>query len=123
MKKVNVFFIWLILVLLPGGITAQAQSNIDYYVGDWEVAILDLPDGDIEITLRLEKVSEKLQGSFISDSGELRIDNIEEKETTITLYFVLGEYSLSMFLEKVDDNNIKGNLADAFFVSGKRVIK
>ena len=123
MKKVNVIFIGLILTLLSVGVNAQAQSNTDFFAGDWNVVIVGTPNGDAELVLHLERVDGKLQGSFKSDMGELKIDTIEEKDTSITLFFVLESYDLSMVLDKEDDNNIKGNMVDMFDVTGKRVVK
>ena len=123
MKKVNVFFIGLILVFLSVGVNAQDQSSTDFFAGDWEVVIVGTPNGDAVLTLTLERVDGKFKGLFASEMGDLEVDSVEEKDATITLFFFLGGYDLSMYLEKVDDDNIKGNVVDQFDVTGKRVVK
>ena len=124
MKKVNFIFIGLILVLLSVGVNAQAQNSGDYFVGDWEVTIIGLPDGDAVMTMHLEKADGKFKGNFKSEMGELDIDSVDEKENSITVYLSLGGYDLNMLLEKVDDNNIKGDMAEGMFdIVGKRIVK
>ena len=123
MKKVNAFLVGVILILLTGGVNAQAQSATDYFAGDWEILLAGTPNGDITFVMHLERMEGKFQGSFKTDMGELKIDKIEEKETSITLYFTLDSYDLDMLLEKVDDNNIKGDMVGQFTVTGKRVVK
>ena len=123
MKKVNLFFIGLVLILLTGGINAQAQSSTDFYVGDWDIVLMGMPNGDAEMVLHLERADGKLKGSIKSELGELELDSVEEKDNSITLFFTLESYDLNMFFEKVDDNNIKGNMVDQFDVTGKRVVK
>ena len=123
MKKVNVFIIGFIFILLSGVVSAQTPVTTDYFVGDWEVVVVGTPNGDASMMMHLERVDGKLQGSFSNEYGELKIDSIEEKETSITLFFVIESYDLSLLLEKVDDNNVKGNMVDQFDATGKRVVK
>ena len=123
MKKVNVFIIGLILTLSSSGVNAQTPGSADFFAGNWDIAITGTPEGDVAVILHLERVDGKLQGYFKGDEYELKIDAIEEKETSVTLFFVLQEYDLNMLLEKVDDKNIKGNMVEMFDVTGIRIIE
>ena len=123
MKKVNVFIIGFIFILLSGVVSAQTPVTTDYFVGDWEVVVVGTPHGDLSMNMHLERVDGKFQGILSNDYGEVQVDSIEESETSIKLFFVIESYDLILFLEKADDNNIKGNMVDQFEATGKRVVK
>ena len=123
MEKVNVFFIGLLLFFLTGSANAQDQSSKDYFIGDWEVVVSETPYGDVSMNLNIERVDDKLKGIFTGDEDEIEVDNIEENETSITLFFSFDGYELSLFLEKEDDNNVTGDLIETFAAKGTRIVE
>jgi len=123
MKKVNAFFIGLVFVLLFTAANAQAQDSGDYFVGNWKIVLSDTPNGNIEVIMHLEKVDSKLQGTirYETEGSGVKIDRVEEKESSIIAYFVISGYDVNLLLEKEDEDNIKGDLMEMFAAKGKRI--
>ena len=104
--------------------STQAQTT-DYFAGDWEVTIKDMPMGTITVMLTLERVDGKLVGKFVdSASGnETKMNDITESENSLTLSFTSEYGDLYLAIQRVDEENVSGSLMDSFAVEGKRVIK
>jgi hypothetical protein len=73
--------------------------------------------------MKLERKDGKLKGIMASESSEneIKITDIEEEEKNITVYFITDEgYDVSLYLEKVDEDNMAGMVMDMFDVKAKR---
>ena len=124
MKRVNVFLVGLVMILTS--LTLHAQKvPADYFVGKWEVKVEGTPNGDITMNITIERNDGALTGYISGDEREpLMFSKVEEvKGKSITTYFSTPDgYDISLFLEKKDDNSVKGSVMDMFDANGKRVI-
>lgn len=123
MKNVSVLLTVLVLVL--AGLNLQAQAPKDYFTGDWKVLVEGIPSGDAEMIMHIEREDGKLKGEMRGEEGTdpIKIDRIEEKENSISVYYFASGYDISMAFEKVDENNLKGNLLGMYTANGTRVVK
>ncbi len=127
MKKV--LFILATVLLFVGAFNMKAQDNSkDYFVGKWDVMMLNLPDGDMTMTMTLTRTDGKLGGFFVPTKGEkkdpIKITSVEENTNNkgeITLYFTAQDYDVNLLLTKVDEENVKGSLVGMFDVKAKRI--
>ncbi|MCG6190359.1 hypothetical protein [Maribellus maritimus] len=120
MKKVG--FILTLVASLFVSLISNAQQPEDYFLGDWDVVVEGTPNGDAKMTMHLERVDGKLKGEMRTegDAGVIKIEKIDEKETSLSMYYFAGGYDISMDFDKVDKNNIKGNLLGMFTARGIR---
>ena len=125
MKKQNVFFAGVFLMLFSFfNAVAQDASKSDYFVGKWKVVAEGTPNGDSKFLVNLQRKDGKLTGSIDDqETGKLvsKIDKIEEKEKSVTVYFVGGGYDVYLNLEKKDEDHLTGSLMDMFDAKGERV--
>jgi cytochrome c len=123
MKRLTVFFS--MSILLFASLVLQAQEPADYFVGDWKILVEGTPSGDAEMIMHLERVDGKLKGEMRGEEGNdpIKIERIEEKESTLNVYYFASGYDISMRFEKVDANNLKGSLLGMFTANGKRVVE
>lgn len=124
MKKLSVFFAGLFILMLS--FTAQAQTTppADYFVGKWSVLVEGTPNGDSKMLVNLERKDGKLTGVILdpaTDKVVSKIDKVEEKEKSVTVYFVASGYDVYLLLEKKDDDKVTGSLMDMFDAKGERV--
>jgi hypothetical protein len=121
MKKLSLIFSIVLCTFLS--ITAKAQTAPDYFAGKWNVVIMGTPQGDAKMTFLLERKDGKLTGAVQDTTGAeiSKISKIEEKDKTITAYFVAQNYDCSLTLEPIDDDHVKGNLLNMFDAKGVRV--
>lgn len=116
---------FLLFGLLLWASTATLAHNPDYFIGTWNVLISDTPQGNVNVTLTLERVEGKLIGKFTqgdSDQGTT-ITNINEEESGIVLYFFAEGYDLYLSLNPSEGDTVSGYLVDQFPVKGERVKK
>lgn len=80
---------------------------------------------DAEMIMHLEREDGKLKGEMRGDEGNnpIKIERIEEKENSISVYYFASGYDISMTFEKKDENNLKGNLLGMFTANGTRVVE
>jgi hypothetical protein len=124
MKKLNLFFTGIFVLFLSFGANAQENAGTDFFAGKWNLLVSGTPNGDIKMIVNLERNEGKLGGTIeIVDYQILKISKIEEKETSITIYFNADDYDLNISLEKKDENNVTGSQMDMFDVKGERIIK
>ena len=126
MKKFNgiLAFIFCATRLFSGKTFAQSDTKIDhsFFVGSWDVVGKDIPDGNDELLITFEQKENKWFGSlkskkhdFTMPFNNVRIDNTD----------IIGEFSyegndIFILLKKKGDNEVEGNIANMFDVSGKR---
>jgi hypothetical protein len=122
MKKLSVFFAALFLLMFSVNVHAQTPPA-DYFVGKWDVLVEGTPQGDGKMVVNLERKEGKLAGTIISKEGAAptKIDRVEEKEKSVTVYFTSGGYNVYVFLEKKDDDHVTGSVMDMFDAKGNRI--
>jgi len=120
MKKLSLIFTLVMSVLF--GLSTQAQTT-DYFPGKWNVIIIGTPNGDAKMTLLLERKDGKLGGVVQDSTGKemTKITQIDEKDKSITAAFTVQSYDVSLTLELVDNEHVKGTLMGMFDAKGVRV--
>jgi len=66
--------------------------------GNWDYVVLGTPNGDVNGTLVLNETDGAYSGKFISDQGELVLENVnysEEKQLTCTFWVQGMEFSMT----------------------------
>jgi len=118
MKRVSLLLV-MTLSLMASNMNAQQSGN--YFVGKWEIVMQDTPQGDIKMTMNIDRNEGKLEATLMM-SVETKIVNIKETEKSITLPFSTPDgYDIDIYIEKVDDDNVKGVVADMIDLKGQRV--
>ena len=102
---------------------AGAQTTADYFAGKWNVIIMGTPNGDSKLTLVFEKKDGKLTGAVrdSTDKEIAKITQIDQKDKSITAAFNVQNYDVTLTLDPVDENNVKGSLLGMFDAKGVRV--
>ena len=120
MRKLT--FIFTVAMALFFGLNAKAQTA-DYFPGKWNVVIMGTPNGDAKLTFVLDRKDGKLAGVVQDTTGKemTKITQIDEKDKTITAAFTIQSYDVTLTLEPVDDNHVKGSLMGMFDAKGIRV--
>ena len=121
MKLSKLFFAF--IVCMAFYVSAGAQTNIDYFLGKWNVAILGTPQGDAKVLFKFEKVDGKIQGSVLDSTAKeiSKITEIKEKDKTVTGAFTASGYDLTFELTPVDQDNAKGNVMGMFDAKAVRM--
>ena len=103
--------------------TATATTTADYFPGKWNVVIIGTPGGDAKMTFALERKDGKLSGAVQDTTGKelTKITSIDEKDKTITAAFTIQSYDVTLTLEPIDDDHVKGSLMGMFDAKGVRV--
>ena len=123
MKKI-VFFCMLCMLMAASAFTAQAQEESkDYFVGKWLVKIQDLPVDIEEMTVDIARVDGKLKVTLSADGQQIEVQQVNEKETSITFYFNGNGFDVDMTLVKKSQNEVTGDMLNQFDLTGKRITK
>ena len=123
MKKI-VFFCMLCVLMAASAFTAQAQEESkDYFVGKWLVKIQDLPVDIEEMTVDIARVDGKLKVNLSADGQQIEVQQVNEKETSITFYFNGNGFDVDMTLVKKSQNEVTGDMLSQFDLTGKRITK
>lgn len=101
---------------------ASAQTK-DYFPGKWNVTILNTPNGDAKMTFAFTRKDGKLVGAIQDSTGKAvnKLNSVEEKDKTITVGFNTQGYDVTLTLEPVDDDHVKGSMMGMFDAKGVRV--
>ncbi|WP_426671544.1 hypothetical protein ACPPVU_09925 [Mucilaginibacter sp. McL0603] len=120
MKKLTL--ILTVVVALFLSVKASAQTK-DYFPGKWDVVVAGTPNGDAKMTFVLERKDGKLGGAVQDSTGKelTKITQIDEKDKSITAAFTIQSYDVSLTLDPVDDDHVKGSLMGMFDAKGVRV--
>ncbi len=123
MKKLNSLFTCLILFLSLPGLHAQTKTGADYFEGKWNVLVKGLPDGDTKMFFIIEKKDTAMAGAVQDSTGKeiAKLDKVELKDTTATVYFSAQGYDVNLVMNKKDDDHITGSLMGMFDAEGERV--
>ena len=123
MKKI-VFFCMLCMLMAASTFTAHAQEESkDYFVGKWLVKIQDLPVDIEEMMVDVTRVDGKLKVNLSADGQQIEVQQVNEKETSITFYFNGNGFDVDMTLVKKSQNEVTGDMLSQFDLTGKRVTK
>jgi len=120
MKKATLFlFVFILGITLKG--FAQSTAPADFFAGKWEISILGSPRGDVKFATNLIRKDEKLTGELVNADDKRPITKIEETAKKLVIYFESSQGGeISIDLDKVDDNNLKGSLM-SFEATAKRI--
>jgi len=115
-------FFFLVLGLFIA-LNANAQTKTDFYPGKWNVLVMGTPNGDAKMTFVIERKDGKLGGIIQDTTGKemTKITSIEEKDKTITAAFTVQDVDITLTLDPIDDDNVKGSMMGMFDVKGVRV--
>ena len=123
MKKI-VFFCMMCMLMAASTFTAHAQEESkDYFVGKWLVKIQDLPVDIEEMMVDVIRVDGKLKVNLSADGQQIEVQQVNEKETSITFYFNGNGFDVDMTLVKKSQNEVTGDMLSQFDLTGKRVTK
>jgi hypothetical protein len=123
MKKVKVIFAGVLFLFLSIGANSQTKTEVDYFLGKWNVLITGTPNGDARMVFILEKKDNTISGIVQDTTGvEIsKITNTEVSENQVTVYFNTQGYDINLVMEKKDEDHIKGSLMGMFDATGNRV--
>ena len=120
MKKVSVFLFVIFFAIAFKGFS-QSTAPADFYAGKWEINVLGSPRGDVKFTTDLVRKDGKLTGVLVNADDKRPITKIEESAKKLVIYFESSQGGeISIDLDKVDDNNLKGSLM-SFEATAKRI--
>lgn len=123
MKKASIILLVLFFGITLNGMAQNAPK--DFFAGKWEILILGTPNGDSKMVTELVRKDGKLTGELkdLADTTKpaIPITSIEEAEGAIDLAFSASGYDVTVNLEKVDDDNLKGLLLGIFETKAKRL--
>ena len=123
MKRI-VFFCMMCMLMAASTFTAHAQEESkDYFVGKWLVKIQDLPVDIEEMMVDVARVDGKLKVNLSADGQQIEVQQVNEKETSITFYFNGNGFDVDMTLVKKTQNEVTGDMLSQFDLTGKRVTK
>ena len=123
MKKIALFCM-MCMLMAASTFTAHAQEESkDYFVGKWLVKIQDLPVDIEEMTVDIARVDGKLKVNLSADGQQIEVQQVNEKETSITFYFNGNGFDVDMTLVKKSQNEVTGDMLSQFDLTGKRVTK
>ena len=123
MKKI-VFFCMMCMLMAASTFTSHAQEESkDYFVGKWLVKIKDLPVDIEEMMVDVARVDGKLKVNLSADGQQIEVQQVNEKETSITFYFNGNGFDVDMTLVKKSQNEVTGDMLSQFDLTGKRVTK
>jgi len=119
MKKLSLVFT--IAIALFMSLTAKAQTK-DYFAGKWTVTVMGTPNGDAKMDFVFERKDGKLVGAVQDSTGKelSKITQIDEKDKSITVAFNIQSYDVTLTLDPVDDDHVKGSLMGMFDAKGVR---
>ena len=121
MKKLS-----LIVALVMGlffSPTLKAQSTANYFVGKWLVTVIGTPNGDAKMTFIFERKDGKLIGAVRDSTNKevSKITQIDENNKTINAAFTINSNDVTLSLEPVDDDHVKGSVMGMFDAKGTRI--
>jgi hypothetical protein len=136
MKKVSIVFVVLFFAVMANTFaqtatattpapTAVAKDSTDFFAAKWELSIIGTPGGDKKMLANIVRKDGKLTGDLGDpaepDKEKIAITSIEEVANKITLAFTTSGYDVTVDLEKVDADNLKGQLLGMFETKAVRI--
>ncbi len=109
----------------PPAAAATETPAVDFYAGKWEVVFLGTPQGDAKLIATFTRKDGKLEGELKDASDDkaeaIAVTSVEEGTNKLTFGFTAQGYDLTVELEKVDDDNLKGMMMNMFETKAVRV--
>lgn len=100
--------------------TVSAESD-SAFEGTWLLEVPGTPYGDLTFTFEIIREEGSLKGNIYTDEGEATVQNIIERDNSIVVYWVAGEYDLDMNLSLTEEDTLSGWLVNTLRVTGTRV--
>lgn len=123
MKRIA-FFCMMCMLMAASTFVAHAQGESkDYFIGQWLVKIQDLPVDIEEMTVDVARVDGKLKVNLSADGQQIEVEQVNEKENSITFYFNGNGFDVDMTLVKKNQNEVTGDMLSQFDLTGKRITK
>ena len=123
MKKSSQLFIGLFILFLSLHTKAQNKLGADFFEGKWSVLVKNLPDGDTRMLFLLSRKDSTLTGVVQDSTGKeiAKLDKVELKDTTCTVYFTAQGYDVNVVMNKKDEDHVYGSLMGMFDAEGERL--
>ncbi|CAM4358862.1 hypothetical protein EWU23_11845 [Cytophagaceae bacterium 50C-KIRBA] len=124
MKKVSMFFAVLAFLVSFQSFSTSTIAP-DFFAGKWELVIVGTPNGDAKMISEIKRVDGKLTALLKDPQGQNPDMNasVEEKENQILVFFQAQGMDITMTLNKVDDDNMKGDILSGMFEAKAKRIK
>ena len=123
MKRTS--FIYAIALLFCVVFTGNAQTvKPGDFAGKWDILVKGTPDGDSKLVADLVREGGVLSGQLVNptDSTAEKIPvTVTENGNKLSLAFSAQGYDVTIDLDKVDDDNLKGSLMNMFETTAKRI--
>jgi hypothetical protein len=119
-----------LIVLITSLANAQIQNQnpasapTDFYVGKWVLTFIGTPQGDGVSRLVLERKNGNLTGEMVDPSGKGKptpLTKVIENKDGIEISFSAQGFDVSVTLNKVDADNLKGSLMNMFEAKAVRI--
>jgi hypothetical protein len=124
MRKTGIILAFLFLGIAFKGFSQTAPAT-DFFAGKWEVLIVGTPNGDAKLVTELIRKDGKLTGELKDPTGQnpeaIALSDVVEEAEKMILYFNAQGTDVSIELEKVDADNLKGSLLNMFDATAKRL--
>ncbi len=105
--------------------TTATAATTDFYAGKWEVVFIGTPQGDAKLIATFTRKDGKLEGELKDASDDkaeaIPVTSVEEGTDKLTFGFTAQGYDLTVELEKVDEDNLKGMMMNMFETKAVRV--
>lgn len=114
----------LTLVVLFAAISlTKAQTNQNYFVGNWEVLVKGTPQGDVKLPMSFELKDDKIIGKVTNPETKevATMTSVEMKGEELHAAFSAGGYDLTMVIKKKDEDRFAGTLMEMIEVEGTRL--
>lgn len=122
MKTICYAITVIVLLIFSLDGSAQTNSTADFWAGKWKLMIENLPQGDPQMIINLERKNGKFEGN-VMDSAMTEVakfSRVEEKGNSITLFFTAQGYDVNLELEKRSEDSVAGSLMGMFETKGAR---
>jgi hypothetical protein len=123
-EKTGIILAFLFLGIAFKGFSQTAPAT-DFFAGKWEVLIVGTPNGDAKLVTELIRKDGKLTGELKDPTGQnpeaIALSDVVEEAEKMILYFNAQGTDVSIELEKVDADNLKGSLLNMFDATAKRL--
>lgn len=104
--------LFIFLTSLP--ILAQ-ENTADFFLGKWNVTVTGTPNGDAKFAVKIENKENILAATIIGEDGKnQKVDRVEAKTNTITVYWFAEGYDVYLTMTKKEDGKVEGDLMSMF---------
>lgn len=119
----NLKSVFTIVALFAAITLTKAQTNQNYFIGNWEVLVKGTPQGDVKLPMSFEMKDDKIIGKITNpETKEVgTMTSVEMKGEELFAAFSAGGYDLTMVIKKKDDDHFGGTLMEMLEVEGTRL--